>query len=195
MTAVVLPTTSTTIPAPCNVMFASDSVGIDLLNNGLKDRLAFAGCTLKWTGGNRGIEIEDGADLLADASDVEADVVIVMLGYHNANSNGRGGRYPALIDMVMNAAGPRLVVWPMYAATDDCSANYKTGVGMANQSLRDATSYWPNQVLVDYPSLLAANPDYSQNRCPHLLASGSKAVAGWLAGEVREAANAALASG
>lgn len=187
------PTTTTTIPAPCNVMFASDSVGIDLLNNGLKDTLAFVGCTLKWTGGNRGIEIEDGAAELARANAVDADVVVMMLGYHDANSNGRGGRYPALIDMVMQAAGPRLVVWPMYGATDDCSSNYKTGVGMANQSLRDATARWPNLRLVDYPSLLAANPQYSQERCPHLLASGSREVAGWLAGQVRETANAALA--
>lgn len=190
-----IPPTTTTIPAPCNVMFVSDSVGIDLLNNGLKDTMAFVGCNLKWTGGNRGIEIEDGAVVLAAASDVDADVVVVMLGYHNANSNGRGGRYPGLIDMVMQAAGPRLVVWPMYGATDDCSANYKAGVGMANQSLRDATARWQNLRLVDYTSLLAANPQYSLERCPHLLASGSRDVAGWLAGQVRETANAALAAG
>lgn len=188
------PTTTTTIPAPCNVIFVSDSVGIDLLNNGLKDTLAFAGCNLKWTGGNRGIEVEAGADVLAGASDIEADVVLVMLGYHDANSNGRGGRYPALLDMVMQAAGPRLVVWPMYGATDDCSANYKAGIGMANQSLQDATARWTNLRLVDYTSLLAANPQYSQERCPHLLASGAREVAGWLAGQVREAANAALSA-
>lgn len=189
------PTTTTTIPAPCNVIFVSDSVGIDLLNNGLKDRLAFVGCNLKWTGGSRGIEAEDGADVLAGASDIEADVVLVMLGYHDANSNGRSGRYPALIDMVVQAAGLRLVVWPMYGATDDCSANYKEGIRMANQSLQDAIVRWPNLRLVDYTSLLAANPQWSQERCPHLLASGAREVAGWLAGQVREAANEALAAG
>lgn len=175
-------------------MFVSDSVGIDLLDNGLKDRLAFAGCNLKWTGGNRGIGVEDGADLLAGVSDIEADVVLMMLGYHDANSNGRAGRYPGFIDIVMQAAGPRLVVWPMYGATDDCSANYKEGIRMANQSLQDATARWPNLRLVDYPSLLAAHPEYSQERCPHLLASGSSEVAGWLAGQVREAVNLSLAA-
>ena len=187
------PTTTTTIPAPCNVMFVSDSVGIDLVSNGLKDALAFGGCTLKWTGGNRGIEVVDGADVLAAASGVEADVVVVMLGYHNANSNGRAGRYPGFIDTVMQAAGQRLVIWPLYAATDDCSSNYKQGISQANQSLRDATARWPNLRLVDYPSVLAAHPEYSQQRCPHLLSSGSKEVAGWLAGQIRETANAALA--
>lgn len=188
-------TTTTTIPAPCKVMFVSDSVGIDLIDNGLRDRLAFAGCTLKWTGGQRGIALVDGAQLLANASDVEADAVVVMLGYHDANSNGRAGRYPGFIDTVMQAAGQRLVVWPMYGAPDDCSANYKAGIGMANQSLQDATARWPNLRLVDYPSLLAAHPEYSQKRCPHLLASGSKEVAGWLAGQIRETVNAALAAG
>ncbi len=170
-------------------------MGIDLINNGLKDRLAFAGCDLKWTGGARGIEVEAGAQVLAGAADIDADVVLVMLGYHNANSNARKGRFPALIDMVLEAAGPRLVVWPMYGATDDCSANYKSGIGIANQSLQDAQTRWPNLLLVDYTSVIAAHPEYSQQRCPHLLASGSKAVAGWLAGALREAVNSASAAG
>lgn len=187
------PTTTATIPAPCNVIAVADSVGIDLFNNGLEDRLAFAGCDLKWTGGQRGIEVESGAQLLAGASDIEAEIVLVMLGYHNANSNAHRGRYPALIDMVMQAAGPRLVLWPMYGATDDCSTNYKEGVGIANQSLQDATARWPNLVLIDYTSQLASHPEYSQQRCPHLLASGSREIAGWMAGQIREAANAALA--
>ncbi len=164
-------------------------MGIDLINNGLKDRLAFAGCDLKWTGGARGIEVEAGAKVLAGAADIHADIVLVMLGYHNANSNARRGRFPALIDMVVEAAGPRLVVWPMYGATDDCSANYKSGIGIANQSLRDAQTRWPNLLLVDYTSEIAAHPEYSQQRCPHLLASGSKAVAGWLAGALRDVVN------
>lgn len=190
-TTTTIPPTTTTIPAPCNVIAVSDSVGIDLIDNGLKDRLAFAGCDLKWTGGGRGIEVEAGTQVLAGAADIEADVVLVMLGYHNANSNARRGRFPALIDMVVEAAGPRLVVWPMYGATDDCSANYKSGIGVANQALQDAQARWPNLLLVDYTSVLAAHPEYSQQRCPHLLASGSKAVAGWLAGALREAVNAA----
>lgn len=189
-----IPATTTTIPAPCTVIAVSDSVGIDLIDNGLKDRLAFAGCNLKWTGGARGIEVEAGAQALAGAADIDADVVLVMLGYHNANSNARGGRFPGLIDMVVEAAGPRLVVWPMYGATDDCSANYKKGIGIANQSLHDAQSRWPNLLLVDYTSVLAAHPEYSQQRCPHLLASGSKAVAGWLAGALREVVNSAAAA-
>jgi len=193
-TTTTIPPTTTTIPAPCNVITVSDSVGIDLIDNGLKDRLAFAGCDLKWTGGARGIEIEAGAVILAGVADIDADIVLVMLGYHNANSNARRGRFPALIDMVVEAAGPRLVVWPMYGATDDCSANYKSGIVVANQSLQDATARWPNLRLVDYTSLLAAHPEYSQQRCPHLLSSGSKAVAGWLAGQIRETANAVLAA-
>jgi len=189
-----IPPTSTTIPAPCNIIAVSDSVGIDLIDNGLRDRLADAGCDLKWTGGGRGIEIEAGAEILAGAADIDADIVLVMLGYHNANSNARRGRFPALIDMVLEAAGPRLVVWPMYGATDDCSANYKSGIVVANQSLQDATGRWPDLRLVDYTSLLAAHPEYSQKRCPHLLASGSKEVAGWLAGQLREVINSAAAA-
>lgn len=188
-------TTTTTIPAPCNVIAVGDSVGIDLFNNGLKDRLAFAGCDLKWTGGRRGIEVSDGAAVLASAGDIQADIALVILGYHNAKSETQSGRFPSLIDTVMAAAGPRLVVWPMLGATDDCSANYKIAVGVANQSLQDATARWPNLTPVDYTAVLAAYPEYSQQRCPHLLASGSREVAGWLAGQVREVANATLAAG
>jgi len=188
------PTTTTTIPAPCTVIAVADSVGIDLFNNGLKDQMASFGCTLKWTGGQRGMEFSAGADVLAGAGDIDADIVVVMVGYHNAKSNTQAGRFPSLIDKVMEAAGPRLVIWPTMAATDDCSANYKTAVGVANGNLDDALARWPNLRLVDYNSLLAAHPEYSVQRCPHLLASGSKAVAGWLAGQVREAADAALAA-
>ena len=185
----------TTIPAACDVVAVGDSVGIDLFNNGLGDRLAFAGCDLKWTGGHRGITVSEGADALASASDIPADVALVILGYHNLKSETQSGRFPSLIDEVMTAAGQRMVVWPMLGATDDCSANYKIGVGVANASLQDATTRWPNLLLVDYTSLLAAHPEYSQQRCPHLLAGGSKAVAGWLAGQLREAINRAEAKG
>ncbi len=185
------PVTSTMIPAPCDVVAVGDSVGIDLFNNGLRDRLAFAGCDLKWTGGRRGITVTDGADALASASGITADVALVILGYHDAKSETQAGRFPSLIDTVMAAAGPRLVVWPMLGATDDCSDNYKIAVGVANASLQEATTRWPNLLLVDYTSLLAAHPEYSQDRCPHLLASGSTEVAGWLAGQLREAVNSA----
>jgi len=193
-TSTTIPPTSTTVPPPCDVVAVGDSVGIDLFNNGLRERLAFAGCDLKWTGGRRGITVTDGAGELATASDVSANVALVILGYHNLKSETQGGRFPSLIDTVMAAAGPRLVVWPMLGATDDCSANYKIGVGVANASLQEATARWPNLLLVDYTSLLAAHPEYSQQRCPHLLASGSKEVAGWLAGQLREVVYGALAA-
>ena len=194
-TAVTAGATSTALSAPCDVVAVGDSVGIDLFDNGLGDRLEFAGCDLKWTGGHRGITVTDGAGELASARSITADVALVILGNHNTRSETLAGHFPSLIDAVMTAAGPRLVVWPTLGATDDCSANYKIAVGAANNSLQEATTRWPNLVLVDYASLLAAHPEYSQRRCPHLLASGSKAVAGWLAGQVREVVDRRLAAG
>ncbi len=183
--------TSATVPAPCDVVAVGDSVGVDLIDNGLGDSLAAVGCELKWAGGRRGITVTEGASELSGANDITADVAVVILGYHNARSETQAGRFPSLIDTVMKAAGSRLVVWPMLAATDDCSDSYKTAAGVASANLRDAMARWPNLVVVDYPSVLAAHPEYSEQRCPHLLADGSKAVAAWLAGEVRAAVNAA----
>ena len=193
-TAATSPSTSASVPAPCDVVAVGDSVGIDLFNNGLGDRLAFAGCDLKWTGGHRGITVTDGAAALAGAKQIAAHVALVILGYHDTRSETQSGRFPALIDTVMAAAGPRLVVWPMLGATDDCSANYKIAVGAANSDLQRAAARWPNLLLVDYTSLIAAHPEYSQRRCPHLLASGSRAVAGWLAGQLRQAVDSAPAA-
>ena len=95
------------------------------------------------------------------------------------------GRFPRRIDAVVQAAGPRLVVWPMLASTADCSNGYKDALVRANQELQAATLRWPNLVLADYPAFLAGHPEYSENRCPHLVPPGYGAAAAWLAGEVR----------
>jgi hypothetical protein len=45
--------------------------------------------------------------------------------------------------------------------------------------------------VVDYPTFLAGHPEYANtDSCPHLLASGYRATATWLAAEVRRAVDA-----
>ena len=134
--------------------------------------------------------MEQGAGALAAASDVPANVAVVVLGYHNAVSQTRSGAFPGLIDAVMAGAGERIVVWPMPGRTPDCGASYSTAVATESQLLQEATARWPNLVPVDYPSVIAAHPEYSQQRCPHLVNSGSHAVGQWLAGEVRRIVDA-----
>ena len=90
-----------------------------------------------------------------------------------------------MIDEVVAAAGDRTVVWPMVGRTPDCGTSYSNAAVVASQQLQEATTRWPNLVVLDYPSVINAHPEYSQNRCPHLLNSGSQAVGMWLAGEVR----------
>ena len=58
-------------------------------------------------------------------------------------------------------------------------------MGVANGLLQQAQARWPNLVLADFAALLAAHPEYSEQRCPHLLPAGYHARAVWLAGEVR----------
>ncbi len=191
-----LPDAVTTTPAarqavPCHVVAVGDSVGSGLIQNGLDESLAAVGCDLLWAGGRPGITVTQGGTELSGASDISAEVALVILGYHNTRSETQSGRFPSLIDTVMKAAGDRTVVWPLLGATLDCTDSYKTATGVANDNLRDATARWPNLVLVDYASLLAAHPEYSEQRCPHLLAVGSRAVATWLAGQVRAAADSA----
>jgi hypothetical protein len=108
-----------------------------------------------------------------------------MLGFHNARSEVGRDLFPGRIDAVVTAAHGRLVVWPMPASTDDCSAGYQRALARADDELRAATLRWPNLLLVDYPAFLAPHPEYSEHRCPHLLPFGYAAVNGWLAGEVR----------
>src|SRR5436305_167576 len=82
------------------------------------------------------------------------------------------------------AAHGRLVVWPLLAATSDCSAGYQRALLGANDELRAATRRWTNLALLDYPAFLAPHPEYSEHRCPHLLPAGYAATATWLASEV-----------
>lgn len=177
--------------APCRVVAVGDSVGSGLIAQGLDESLAAVGCELLWTGGRPGITVTAGATELSGARAIDAEVALVILGYHNTRSETQSGRFPALIDTVMSAAGQRQVVWPLLGATLDCTDSYKTATGVANDNLRDATTRWPNLVLVDYTAELAAHPEYSEQRCPHLLPEGSRAVATWLAGQVRAAVDAA----
>ena len=131
-----------------------------------------------------------GASYLARARDVPANVAVVLLGYHNAVSQTRSGAFPALIDAVMEAAGDRIVVWSLPARTADCGPSFTNAMAVEGQLVHEAMGRWPNLVPVDYPAVLAAHPEYSQNRCPHLVDSGSRAVGAWLAGEVRRIVDA-----
>ena len=131
-----------------------------------------------------------GAAHLARARDVPANVAVVMLGYHNAVSRTRSGDFPAMIDAVMEAAGQRIVVWSLPARTADCGPSFTNAMAVEGQLVHEAMGRWPNLVPVDYPSVLSAHPEYSQNRCPHLVNSGSHAVGEWLAGEVRRVVDA-----
>lgn len=182
---------ATVSSARCRVVAVGDSVGSGLIAQGLDESLAAVGCELLWTGGRPGITVTAGATELSGTSAIDAEVALVILGYHNTRSETQSGRFPALIDTVMSAAGQRQVVWPLLGATLDCTDSYKTATGVANDNLRDATTRWPNLVLVDYTAELAAHPEYSEQRCPHLLPEGSRAVSTWLAGQVRAAVDAA----
>ena len=163
-----------------------DSLGTGTLRNGLSDALAGVGCLLVWKAAYGGMPIGVGATLLARAGGAPSNVVLVMLGFHNARSEVGHGRFPGRIDAVVQAAGNRLVVWPMLASTSDCSTGYKQALVRANQELLEATLRWPNLELVDYPTFLAGHPEYSEHRCPHLLPPGYGAAASWLAFEVRD---------
>jgi hypothetical protein len=180
------PTTPPTPAAlPCAVVAVGDSVGQDLFNNGLGASLADVGCELAGTTGARGITMQEGAAYLARARDVPANVALVLLGYHNAVSQTRSGHFPAFIDAVVDAAGDRTVVWALPGRTPDCGASFTNAMAVEAQLVHEAAGRWPNLVAVDYPSVINAHPEYSQNRCPHLVNSGSRAVGMWLAGEVR----------
>jgi hypothetical protein len=183
-------TTVPPAPAPCAVVVVGDSVGQDMFNNGFGASLANVGCHLAATTGARGITMQQGAADLAGARDVQANVAVVVLGYHNAVSQTRSGEFPAFIDAVMAAAGDRIVVWSLPGRTPDCGVKFTNAVAVESQLVREAMGRWPRLVPVDYPSVINAHPEYSQHRCPHLVNSGSRAVGAWLAGEVRRVVDA-----
>jgi hypothetical protein len=130
------------------------------------------------------METAEGAALLQEAPQ-EATVAVVSLGYVNTRSEVARGHLGTAIDQVVAAAGPRRVVWVNLAATADCSRSYTQAVGVANGLLQQAQARWANLVLADFATLLADHPEYSEQRCPHLLPAGYQARADWLAGEVR----------
>ena len=180
-------TTSTTVPAPapCHIAYLADSVGVDLLQNGLAKALGGVGCTIEWSRAVRGSRLAEGVQALraATAGATGTDTVLVLQGYSKATVNR--GQFPSSLELLMEAAGGRTVVWPMYGPTIGCSAAYTETLAEANRLLQEATRRWPNLRLADYPALLGAHPEFSVHDCPHLRASGSAAVATWLAGEVR----------
>ena len=167
------------------MVVVGDSVGQDLVDHGFGASLANVGCQLAATTGARGVTMQEGATYLAGARDVPANVVVVVLGYHKAVAQTSSGEFPALIDAVMDAAGDRVVVWALPGRTPDCGVTFSNAVALEAQLVLEAMGRWPKLVPVDYPSVINVHPEYSQNRCPHLLSSGSRAVGEWLAGEVR----------
>jgi hypothetical protein len=189
------PTPATTAapaaPSPCAVSFVSDSVGLGILRNGLGDALGGNGCQLVWEKAQGGQPIDVGASALAGGNAAPSNVALVMLGFHNARTEVGSGRFPSRIDAVVKAAGNRLVIWPLLASTRVCTTGYKQALATADQSLRDAQKQYPNLVVVDYPAFLAAHPEYANtDSCPHLVASGYRATAAWLAAEVRRVVDA-----
>ena len=132
----------------------------------------------------------DGAALLAGGDGAATNVAVIVLGFHNTRSEVAAGGFAARIDAVMGAAGDRLVVWALLAGTAECSASYQQALSAADDELRAAQQRWPRLELVDYPTFLAAHPEYSNHDCPHLVAAGYQAVANWLAGEVRRVVDA-----
>jgi hypothetical protein len=177
------------------VSFLGDSVGTGTLQNGLPDALGSVGCTLAWENAYGGMPIGTGAALLAGAAAAPSNVALVMIGFHNTRSEVGAGRFPARIDAMMQAAGNRLVIWPMLASTAICSTGYKQALVQANQQLQDAQARWPNLELVDYPAFLAGHPEYANGSCPHLQPAGYNATAMWLGGEVRRIVQASAAAG
>jgi hypothetical protein len=184
------PAPAATAAGDCSVVAVGDSVGQDVFNNGFGASLANVGCRLVNTTGARGITMEEGAAYLRQARGVSAAVAVVILGYHNSVSQTRDGGFAGRVDAVMQAAGDRLVVWSLPAKTPDCGAAFTQAMVVQRRVLEDATGKWPNLALVDYPSVIDAHPEYSQNRCPHLLDQGSRAVGSWLAGQIRQIADA-----
>ena len=172
-------------PAPCAVVAVGDSVGQDMFNNEFGASLANVGCHLAAATGRAASRCRRAPATSPAARDIPANVVVVVLGYHNAVSQTRSGTFPALIDGVMEAAGDRTVVWSLPGRTSDCGASFTNAVAVEGQLVLEATGRWPNLVPVDYASVIDAHPEYSQNRCPHLVNSGSRAVGAWLADEVR----------
>ena len=183
------PTTAAT-PPPCALSFVADSVGAGLLGHGLGASLDALGCQLVWKQAIGGLDIGAGTRSLAAAADEPTNGVLVMLGFHNARSEVGTGRFPDRIDAVLQAAGSRLVIWPLLAPTNECSSGYKQALQEADAQLQAAQQRWTNLVLIDYPTFLAAHPEYSNHDCPHLLPAGYEATAAWLAGEVRQAVSA-----
>ena len=172
-------------PAPCHIAYLADSVGVDLLRNGLAKALGGVGCSIEWSRAMRGSRLVEGVQALraATAEVTGTDTVLVLQGYSKAKVNR--GQFPSSLERLMEAAGGRTVVWSMYGPTIGCSFAYTETLAEANRLLQEATRRWPNLRLADYPALLAAHPEFSVHDCPHLRDSGSAAVATWLAGEVR----------
>ncbi len=181
---------TTVAPTPCAASYIGDSVGTGTLENGLGDALARVGCPLVWEAAYRGMPIGDGAARLGQAATTESTIALVVAGFHDTRSEVGAGRFPARIDAVMQAAGHRLVVWALLAPTAECSASYQQALSTANEELVAAKQRWPNLELLDYPSLLAGHPEYSAHDCPHLVAAGYRALATWLADELRHVVDA-----
>jgi hypothetical protein len=172
------------------VAYLGDSVGTGILNNGLQGALGGVGCSLAFRGGFPGMAMAEGAQALRGAAAVPANVAVVVIGYHNTRSEVLHGRFAVLVDAVVQAAGERLVVWPLLGRTPDCSAAYSDAVARADEQLQAATARWPNLVVADYPAFIAAHPEFAVKDCPHLLPKGYAAAGAWLAGEVRRVLDA-----
>jgi hypothetical protein len=173
--------------APCQLALLADSVGHDLLLNGLASQLAGVGCPIAWSRVQRGSPLGDGVRALTAVNGSGADAIFVLQGYSKASSHR--GEFPGLVDQVMRMANGRPVVWTLYGRTSDCSAGYTRTLDGFNMKLLATAQQAANLRLIDYPAVIRAHPEYSQHRCPHLLAGGSRAVSAFMAGEVRRLVN------
>lgn len=184
---------ATTLPPPttapphvrCRAAYIGDSVGWGTLHNGLAAALANVGCPLVWSSARPGMETAEGAAVVRKAGPAGSNVLIASLGYVRTTAHIQKGEFTKLIDLVMAAAGKRVVVWPLLGRTPECSAGYSQAIIVANRQLQAAKQRYPNLVLADYKTFITSHPEYTQNRCPHLTNAGYHQRAVWLAGEVR----------
>lgn len=183
----------TTLPPPttapphvrCRAAYIGDSIGWGTLRNGLAAALAKVGCPLVWSSARPGMETAEGAAIIRKAGPAGSNVLIASLGYVRTKAHVQKGEFAKLIDLVMAAAGKRVVVWPLLGRTPECSAGYSQAIIVANRQLEAAKERYPNLVLADYKTFITSHPEYTQNRCPHLTNAGYQQRALWLAGEVR----------
>jgi hypothetical protein len=96
-------------------------------------------------------------------------VVVIQMG--NNYIPGESGSFASQIDRAMTIlGGVERVVWLTVAQTNDSRA-------AINDDIRSAAERWPTIVVVDWASIIAANPGYASSDSLHLTGTGRTAMA------------------